>query len=555
MSWFSSLLHGTSISGSLLVLGLVVASGLALGSIQAFGVRLGIAGVLFAGLLCGQLHLTVDATVLEFARDFGLVLFVYGIGAQVGPGFLASLRRQGLAQNLLASSGVLLGTGLALLVWWLAGIELPVVLGMLAGATTNTPSLAAAQQALQSLPNVTDEMAKQPGTGYAVAYPFGVVGLILAMMLTRVIFRVRIRDEAEALVREQQQVNPHLDTMSLRIDNKNLDGVSLEQIPLLDESGVVISRVLQDGELRIAAPSMVVRAGDVLLTVGNRDKLESLRLVVGTAVDIDLARYRSDVVIRRLIVTKKRNLGHNVPALGFLQRFGVKITRVSRAEVEFTPTSNIKLHYGDVLTAVGPADAIAKVASELGNSSKELGHPKLASMFLGIVLGIILGAVPIPLPGAPAPIRLGMAGGPLIVAILLSWVGQIGPIVWYLPQQANFMLREVGIALFLACVGLKAGDSFFAALLHGSGFYWMGCAALITFIPAVLVAVVARWRLRANFAVLCGLLAGSMTDPPALAFAVDYTGSDAPSSAYATVYPLTMILRVFIMQTLVMLLR
>lgn len=551
MSWLSALASGSAVATAVLVLGLVVSAGLAIGTVKIYGIRLGVAGVLFAGLLFGHLGLTIHPTILDFARDFGLVLFVYGIGAQVGPGFLASLRRQGLALNLLAVGVVLLGTAIALLVWWLSGIELPVVVGLLAGATTNTPSLAAAQQALQALPRATAELTKLPGMGYAAAYPFGVIGLILAMVATRALFRIKIADEVESLQREQEREHPHLATMHMMVDNKNLDGVALRDVPLLEESGVVVSRILHDAELSLATPDTLIHLGDVLLTVGERSKLDDFRLFIGSAIELDLSCYRSDVVIRRLIVTKKSVLGRGVNELGLMQRFGVKVTRVARMEIEFTPTNDTHLHYGDVITVVGSPKMVDEVAEKLGNSPKELGHPKIASMFLGIALGIAVGSIPLQIPGAPAPIRLGMAGGPLVVAILLSWVGQVGPVVWYLPQQANFMLREVGIALFLSCVGLRAGDSFVATLVHGSGFRWMAWAALITLIPALVVALVARLRYRSNFAVLCGVLAGSMTDPPALAFAGDYTGSEAPSSAYATVYPLTMILRVFIMQLLV----
>ncbi|MCC7204649.1 MAG: putative transporter [Phycisphaeraceae bacterium] len=551
MNWFSALFHGETVASSVTILGVVIALGLAIGSVKIKSIGLGIAGVLFSGLLMGHLGLKINGEVLDFAREFGLILFVYTIGMQVGPGFLASLRRQGLPLNLMAIAIVLLGAAIAVGIHYSAGVEIPAVVGLFSGGTTNTPSLAAAQQALKDVPNLSVETSKLPSLAYAVAYPFGILGIILAMLLVRVVFRVNLTAEEQAMGGQNPAAKSRVSRANLEVTNRNLVDVQIQNVPMISGSGLVISRILQDGILSVPQPETRLKFGDVLLAVGSPEELDKLRMVVGCESDTDLRMLASPLTTKRLVVTRKNVLGKSLEELDFVRRYGVVLSRVSRAEIEFTPTHDFRIQYGDTFLAVGEGPAIAKVAQELGDSPKALNHPQLIPVFLGIVLGVIVGSLPMSLPGVPAPVKLGLAGGPLLVAIILSRIGRIGPLVWHMPISANFMLREVGITLFLGCVGLRSGDRFISTLIEGPGLQWMALAALITIVPLLLVAFVGRLLLRANYMTLCGLLAGSMTDPPALAFAQNITRSDAPNLAYATVYPTTMILRVLCAQLMV----
>jgi putative transport protein len=566
LGWFSGLLWGESVAQAVVVLGLVIASGMALGSVRVLGIGLGVAGVLFSGIFAGQIGLHINLDILEFAREFGLILFVYTIGLQVGPGFFSSLRRHGLRLNLMAAGIVLLGAGLAILISRAGHIRMEAAVGLFSGATTNTPSLAAAQQALRELITahapapLTPEIQKQldatvtlPGQAYAIAYPFGVIGIILAMLLIRAIFRINTRQENVDLRRQQGESFAQLASVNVEITNNNLTGRAIREIPALSEPEIVVSRLMRGGYMRVAQPQDIVLLGDVLLAVGPRDKLDDMLLMVGTPSELDLRSLPSDIVTRRVIVTRRRAVGRSIDELDFLDRYGVTVTRVLRAEVELAPTPQLKLQLGDRLQAVGESDAIDKVAAELGDSVKELDQPHLIPVFAGIVLGVIVGSIPIPLPGVPAGVKLGLAGGPLLVSIILSRIHRIGPLVWYLPVPANYALRESGILLFLACVGLKSGAGFLQTLLKGDGFYWMAMAAIITFVPIMAIGLIGRIFSRLNYLTICGVLAGSMTDPPALAYANTLAGPEAPSVAYATVYPLTMILRVICAQLMVLL--
>lgn len=554
MDFIIQLFTEDTVAHTVLILGLVAALGLLVGSIRIFGINLGIAGVLFAGLAFGHFGLGINEHVLEFAKEFGLILFVYTIGVQVGPGFTDSLRRQGLPLNIMAASVVLLGVLMTLVVSHFGRIDIKAAVGLYSGAVTNTPSLGAAQQALKDIPGLPDEAAKLPGLGYAIAYPFGIIGIILTMLLVRALFRVNIAHESEQIARIQRPAVPPPSNANLQVTNPNLDGLRIRDIPGLAESGVVISRILHEGKLEVAHPETVMRLGDVLHAVGPEKKLRQLQLVVGSESDVDLKEMPSSLIIRRLVVTRRAVLGKTLEELDLVGRFGVTVTRVSRAEIEFTPTRDYRLQFGDTLLAVGEEEGINRAAAEVGNSVRRLNHPEIVPIFVGIVLGVIVGSWPVEIPGMPAPVKLGLAGGPLVVAILLSRLGRVGPLVWYMPISANFILREVGIVLFLACVGLRAGDQFVATLVNGDGLRWMAWATLITLVPLLVVALVARAIYRVNYLSLCGLLAGSMTDPPALAFATNITGSDAPNVSYATVYPLVMLLRVLSAQAIVLLL-
>ncbi len=554
MDFIIPLFTEDSVAHTVLILALVAALGLLVGSIRIFGINLGIAGVLFAGLAFGHFGLGINEHVLEFAKEFGLILFVYTIGVQVGPGFTDSLRRQGLPLNIMAAAVVLLGVLMTLAVSHFGKIDIKAAVGLYSGAVTNTPSLGAAQQALKDIPGLPDEAAKLPGLGYAIAYPFGIIGIILTMLFVRAAFRVDVARESELIARIQRPAVPPPTNANLEVTNPNLDGLRIRDIPGLAESGVVISRILHEGNLQVAHPETVMRLGDVLHAVGPEKKLRQLKLVVGSESEVDLKEMPSSLVIRRLVVTRKSVLGKTLEELDLVGRFGVTVTRVSRAEIEFTPTRDYRLQFGDTLLAIGEEEGIARAAAEVGNSARRLNHPEIVPIFVGIVLGVIVGSWPVEIAGMPAPVKLGLAGGPLVVAILLSRLGRVGPLVWYMPISANFILREVGIVLFLACVGLRAGDQFLATLVNGDGLRWMAWATLITLVPLLVVALVARAVYRVNYLSLCGLLAGSMTDPPALAFATNITGSDAPNVSYATVYPLVMLLRVLSAQAIVLLL-
>jgi putative transport protein len=542
------------VARSVLILSLVAAVGLGFGHLRLGGIYIGLAGVLFSGLVFGHFGVMIPDPILEFAREFGLILFVYAVGTQVGPGFFSSLRRDGLPLNLLAGLVVLLGVAITVALNRWGGVEAGAAAGIFSGATTNTPSLGAAQQALQDLPGFRPEDAALPGLGYAVAYPFGVVGIIVVMLVTKAVFRIDPRKETREFLRRSGAEQEPLATMNIEVRNANLDGVLLGQVPSLAESGVAVSRLRHAGRLDVAHPDTPLAIGDVLLAVGPQDKLEQLRIVVGRVSDVDLRDVPSALMARRVVVTAKSLLGKSVQEIDFQRRFGVAVTRVSRSEVEFTAVSSLRLAFGDRLLLVGPEEALAHAATELGDSPQQLNLPKLIPVFVGIALGVLIGAWPFYLHGVPAPVRLGVAGGPLVMAILLSRVGRIGPLVWYMPTSANLMLREIGITLFLSCVGLKAGGRFVESLVQGNGLYWMACGVAVTAVPLFAAAAVGRLFLKLDFTSLCGVLAGSMTDPPALAYANTLTGSDAPSITYSTVYPLSMILRVLFAQVMVLML-
>ncbi len=553
MDFLSSMIKTGSVAYAMLVLSLVVALGLSLGAVKVGNIHLGVAGVLFSGLIFGHFGISIDSHLLEFLREFGLILFVYTIGIQVGPGFFDSLRRDGVKLNALAASVVVGGAGVALLISIYGQVAIPAAVGMFSGATTNTPSLAAAQQALKEMFGENHEFLKLPALGYAVSYPFGIIGTILAMVLIRKVFRVDLKKEAEAFSQQQRQVTPDLETFCLKVENKNLDGMLVEHIPGLRNSDVVISRISHLGVVKVALPESKIYVGDLLLAVGHRRQLDQLLLVVGSRSEVDLRQLPSAIVARRVIVSRPEVVGKALDELGFMDNYGVTVTRVVRAEIELPAGPQVKLHYADVLLVVGEEAAIRKVATVVGDSSKRIEDPQIIPVFVGIALGVLMGSWPIHLPGMPVPVKLGLAGGPLLAAIILSRVGRIGNLIWYIPRSANYLLREFGISLFLACVGLKSGDQFVATLAQGEGVKWMLLAMLITFVPVALMALWARARCGLNYMSLCGLIAGSMTDPPALAFAHTLTGSNAPAVSYATVYPLVMFLRIILAQMMVVL--
>ncbi len=554
MNWLTDLASSHPIPHAVLVLSIVAALGLALGSVRMRGIGLGIAGVLFAGIALGHWGVKIDHTVQDFVREFGLVLFVYTIGMQVGPGFITSLRRHGLTLNLLAAGVVFLGAGLALLIGHFAGFDIALTAGIFSGATTNTPALGAALDALKSAGEMIPDRFALPGIGYAVAYPFGIVGIILTMLAVRAFFKVSVAKEAEEFEREQRSDYAPLERMNLRVDNDNFEGLTIAQLPGLPELGVAISRIRHRGkaEIQAAHAGTKVHCGDVLLAVGTRARLEEFRLIAGERCEEDLMQAQGHVTWRRVRVTSKAVLGKSLRELALDHFHGVTVTRVRRAGIELPATPDLRLQFGDSLQIVGEPPSMPEAMRVLGDSASELGHTNFGALFVGIALGVVVGLHPFQIPGIPAPIRLGLAGGPLLVAILLSRIGRIGPIIWHMPHDANSAIRELGIVLFLACVGIKAGGQFFEVLLHGDGLLWMASGAIITVIPLLGIGLIGRAFLKLNFMRLCGLLAGSMTDPPALVFANSIARSDAPSVAYATVYPLTMLLRILVVQIMVL---
>ena len=553
MDWIVQLLTQDSVARTVILLGVAGAAGTALGRIRVFGVSLGVAGVLFAGLLLGYLKLTIDSHVLEFVREFGLIIFVYTLGLQIGPGFFGSLRARGLTLNAFAAAIVLLGAGIAAAWIVSGGLTLPAGVGLLSGATTNTPSLAAAQQAFKQMGSAEDSAVIQ-GLAYAVAYPFGIIGIILTMVIVRAAFRINVKTEVAAAERAQQPAQPKPATRNFEVRNANLVGRALGRVPGLAASGVVVSRFSRGGVVEVARPETRLQLGDILHAVGPEEGLDELRVVVGAEAGVDLKVVPGAVTNRRLIVTTSAVFGKELEELEVFSRHNVVVTRVTRGGIEFTPQAGLRLQFGDVLMVVGEQPQIDLVAAAVGNSNKALNSPQPIPFFLGIALGVIAGSLPLAIPGLPAAVTLGLAGGPLVVAILLSRVANTGPLVWYLPTNANLMLREVGITLFLAAVGLKSGEKFVEVLVGGNGLHWFLCGAVVTIVPLLVVGLLARAWKKLNYSELCGLLAGSMTDPPALAFAQQTTGSDAPAVAYATVYPLVMLLRVFSAQLIVFLL-
>ncbi|MDF3058811.1 MAG: permease [Rariglobus sp.] len=553
MDWLNHLFTTESVARTVILLGVAGALGAALGKIKVYGISLGVAGVLFAGLLLGHFKLSFDHHVLEFVREFGLILFVYTLGLQIGPGFFASLRSRGLTLNLFAAAIVFLGV-LVASGWIILGrTDVAAGVGLLSGATTNTPSLAAAQQALVQV-GAADDAAVVQGLGYAIAYPFGIIGIIITMILVRTVFRIDVQKEVAAAEAANRPSIPPPTTRNFEVRNPNLSGRTLGTVPGLEGSGVVVSRFSRGGAVAVAHPDTRLQLGDILHAVGPEAGLESLRVVIGSEAGVDLKTLPGTVTNRRLIVTKPAMFGKPLVELTTFAQHHVVVTRVTRQGLEFTPAPGFRLQFGDILMVVGEAPQIDAVAVVVGNSPKALETPQPLTFFLGIVLGVVVGSIPLFLPGLPAAVKLGLAGGPLVVAILLSRLTTTGPLIWHIPHNANHMLREVGITLFLAAVGIKSGEKFVEVLLGSEGLRWLVYGALITIVPLLIIGFVARAWKKLNYAELCGLLAGSMTDPPALAFAQQTTASDAPAVAYATVYPLVMLLRVFTGQLVVFLL-
>ena len=539
------------------VLALVAVIGLWIGNLKIRGIGLGIGGVLFGGIIVGhfvdQVGIELSGPMLHFIQEFGLILFVYTIGIQVGPGFFASLRVSGLRLNLFAVLIVVLGGLVTTLLHKIFDIPLPVVLGIFSGAVTNTPALGAGQQILRDL-GVPFDVVDQMGMSYAMAYPFGICGILLTMWLLRLFFRVNIEKEAWRYDKKAGNSHENLQTINICVENPNLHNMPIQDVPILNSDKIICSRLKRGDMLMVPSPSTLIEQGDLLHLVGRRGDLHDAQLVIGKEVETSLSTRGTDMKVERIVVTNEKVLGKKIRDLHYKQRYDVVISRLNRAGVELVASSHATLQFGDILNLVGRPSAIDAVAAELGNAQQKLQQVQMLPVFIGIGLGVLLGSVPLFIPGFPVALKLGLAGGPLIMALILGRIGSIGKLYWFMPPSANLALRELGIVLFLSVVGLKSGGDFVDTLVHGDGLSWIGYGIFITAIPLITVGILARMFARMNYLTLCGMLAGSMTDPPALAFANNlHATSGAAALSYATVYPLVMFLRIITPQLLAVL--
>jgi putative transport protein len=555
LDWFYSLFVNNTVAHSLLMYCLVVAIGIALGKIKIYGISLGIAFVLFTGIVFGHFGLSVSPEVVEFCRETGLIIFVYTIGLQLGPGFFSSLKKEGLTLNLLAMSLVFCGAVTAYLIHIFGNIPVPVVVGIMSGAVTNTPGLGAAQQALKDVVAHNPSLKFPPlGLGYAVAYPFGVLGIIITMLAAKKIFRINISEESKQFESRDEGRKKIPEKVSVVLKNSKLFNRPLGEVDSILHTHMVVSRILHNSIVSTPTVNTILHEDDTLLIVAPKENIEKLINAVGERSKIDLFKLPSNLVSRRIRVTKSGVLGKKLSEIDMTNRFGARITRIYRSNIEFVPNASTTLNFGDSLTVVGEEGGVETAAAELGNSMKRLYEPNLIPVLLGIILGVVLGSMPITIPGMPVPLKLGLAGGPLVIALLISRFGSRFMRTAYVTQSANLMLREIGILFFLASVGLSAGGSFVNTLLSGDGFLWMGYGALITIVPLIAVTLFARLVLKKNYLEIIGLLAGATTDPPALAFANATAGNDVPALTYATVYPLATFLRIMIAQLMILLL-
>ncbi|MEF5140237.1 putative transporter [Escherichia coli] len=539
------------------ILALVAVVGLFIGNVKFRGIGLGIGGVLFGGIIVGhfvsQAGMTLSSDMLHVIQEFGLILFVYTIGIQVGPGFFASLRVSGLRLNLFAVLIVIIGGLVTAILHKLFDIPLPVVLGIFSGAVTNTPALGAGQQILRDL-GTPMEMVDQMGMSYAMAYPFGICGILFTMWMLRVIFRVNVETEAQQHESSRTNGGALIKTINIRVENPNLHDLAIKDVPILNGEKIICSRLKREETLKVPSPDTIIQLGDLLHLVGQPADLHNAQLVIGQEVDTSLSTKGTDLRVERVVVTNENVLGKRIRDLHFKERYDVVISRLNRAGVELVASGDISLQFGDILNLVGRPSAIDAVANVLGNAQQKLQQVQMLPVFIGIGLGVLLGSIPVFVPGFPAALKLGLAGGPLIMALILGRIGSIGKLYWFMPPSANLALRELGIVLFLSVVGLKSGGDFVNTLVNGEGLSWIGYGALITAVPLITVGILARMLAKMNYLTMCGMLAGSMTDPPALAFANNlHPTSGAAALSYATVYPLVMFLRIITPQLLAVL--
>jgi putative transport protein len=553
MEWLEKLLFTEGIAQSVLILALVIATGIMLSKIKIAKISFGVTWILFAGITFSHFGLKVDSHTLHFVKEFGLILFVYSVGLQVGPGFFSSFRKGGVKLNLLAVSIVLLGVITTLTIKELSGLPISTMTGILSGAITNTPGLGAAQQAFIDINGVNDPTI---ATGYAVAYPLGVIGIILSMIAIKAFFRINNSTELENVKRHEGENPEETVKISLSIKNPAIFGKSILDIKKFIDRPFVISRVFRTSDdISIAGASTILQEGYRVLVILQKMDKDAVVAFFGGELQMSDEEWQINdlnVVPRRVLITKEQVHGKSLANLKLGKAFGITVTRINRAGVDLVARPDLRLQIGDRLTIVGTTASIDAAANLLGNSMHKLREPNLTAIFLGIGLGILLGSIPLFIPGVPQPVKLGLAGGPLIVAILMSRFGPKYKLVTYTTMSANLMLREIGIALFLACVGLDAGGGFVNTIVNGGGAMWILYGAIITVVPLLITGTFCRLYLKMNYFAIMGLLAGSTTDPPALAYSGAAAGNDIPAVSYATVYPLTMFLRVLSAQLLIM---
>ncbi len=553
MDWLQTLLWDpSSVAHIVFLYAFVIAAGVLLGKIKFFGVSLGVTFVLFAGILVGHFGFTGDIHILHFIREFGLILFVYCIGLQVGPSFFSSFKKGGMTLNLLAVGVVVLNIAVALSIYFIGDgrIELPMIVGILYGAVTNTPGLGAAQEALTQLHYTGPQIA----LGYACAYPLGVVGIIGSIILIRYLFRVNLTKEEEDLKNASSDLKHKPFMMDLEVRNESLAGKTLIEVKSFLGRQFVCSRIRKQGHVSIPNHETVFEMGDELFIVCSEEDAEAISAFIGKKTKIDWEKQDMPMVSRRILVTKSEINGKKLGSMHFRSMYGVNVTRVNRSGMDLFADPNLVLQVGDRIMVVGELDAVERVANAVGNSLKRLDHPNMVTIFVGIFLGILLGSIPLAFPGIPTPVKLGLAGGPLVVSILIGRFGHKLHLVTYTTQSANLMLREVGIVLFLASVGIEAGANFVNTVIDGDGLLYVGAGFLITVVPLLIIGAIGRLYFKINYFTLMGLIAGSNTDPPALAYATSAATNDAPAVGYSTVYPLTMFLRILTGQLILILL-
>ena len=536
------------IASTLVLYSFVIAAGIFIGKLKIFGVSLGVTFVLFVGILMGHLGYVVNSEILKFVREFGLILFIFSIGLQVGPGFFSSFKEGGIRLNMLAMTGIALNVLIVLGIYYFGNInDISALVGVMSGAVTNTPGLAAAQQTITTM-TAGAEQANIMASGYAAAYPLGVVGIILAMFVIKGIFGIKVQDEILEIEQDQEsaQLKPYI--ITIEVTNKLVSGHTLLQLHDVIQCNFVVSRIMnKDGKVEIPRSSSQIFTGDRLLIVCSAQDVSRFKAVIGPESDMDWESNPTPVYSRRIVVTKSEYNGVALGSLRLHNGYKLNATRVNRAGVDLLASPNLRLQMGDRITVVGNLDDIERLAQRLGNSMKRLNQPNLITIFVGIILGIVLGSI-----NVGFGMKLGLAGGPLVVAILLSRFGYKAKLITYTSSSASLLLRELGICLFLASVGIAAGKGFADAVFNPTGMWWVIWGFIITVVPLIVVGLIARGKYKINYLTIMGLFSGGCTDPPALAYANNSTGNDAPAVAYSTVYPLTMFLRVVATQALIL---
>lgn len=553
MEWIRTLFFSEGIAQSIIILASVITLGILLAKIKVAKVSFGVTWILFVGIAFSHFGLSINPNTLHFVKEFGLILFVYSVGLQVGPGFFASLKKGGLKLNLLATSIVLIGVITTLIIYYITNLPISTMVGILSGAITNTPGLGAAQQTYMEVNGVNDPSI---ATGYALAYPLGVLGIILSMIFIKYLFGINL-DKENSRIKELEKDNPN-ETLriSVLVTNSSLFGKTIHEIKHLLGKSFIISRIaMAKSDVVISSAEVALQKGYRLLVIAQKKDKDSILAFFGEETIMSEEEWGINdlnLVPRRVLVTQNNVNGKSLSDLKLGKAFGITVTRVNRAGVDLLAKPNLQLQIGDKLTIVGTQTSIDAAANLLGNSMRRLREPNLIAIFLGIALGVFLGSIPFFIPGIPQPIKLGLAGGPLIVAILISKFGPKYKLVTYTTMSANLMLREVGIALFLACVGLDAGSGFINTIVNGGGAVWILYGVIITIVPLLIVAIIGRYFFKLDYFTLIGLMAGSTTDPPALAYSNSTAGNDLPAVSYATVYPLTMFLRVLTAQLMIL---